>query len=745
MARNPRHDILFEPISFGPKTMRNRFWQSAHCSGFGSERPGTQAYFRGMKAEGGWGVVCTEACSVHPESDDYPFDLARLWDDGDVINLGKMTEVAHTHGALAGVQLWYNGLHSPSMETREVPLSPSGFASNVFPERCVYAAVADGDEIKRFINMYVLAAKRAVAAGFDFVEVSGGDSSLPMQFLEKRYNHRTDKYGGSLENRARFYIELMSALKSAVGDEIAVTTRFETDTVNGDHKIDHHDEGMRFVEIMHREGVVDLWALKIGDYEEWGEDAGSSRFRETNWMRPFVKDVKGLVGDTPVVSNGRFTDPDVMVDAINAGQCDIIGAARPSISDPFLPHKISEGRLDDIRECIGCNMCVSGMQQQALLWCTQNATIGEEYRRGWHPENFTRAEDVKSVLVVGAGPAGMECAVVLGKRGYDVHLVDSASDLGGHWRDVSRYPRCAEWGRLITYRDAQLAKLRNVEVHLGVAPLSVDDVLQYGAERVVVSRRGLTGRRQDSGPRFTRIWMAQTRTCPTCLPPSRSWQERPCQALRRWSSMAMAASPGSPWPSCWPTRGSRSRWSPTCTTSCSTRSSRWKWRTTSACCTRRVSGPTPITGGRIIETTSLTLFYLYRDSAALTEQEPGKWGRTMSSDLVPLDCDALVLVTTRVSNTELYDGLKARRDEWAENEIGDVYRIGDCHAPRHITNAIFDGHRLAREFDSPHPQYPLPFIRERQIWGAETFPKLGRRPPDRRGRVARIMCSVCRP
>ena len=129
MARNPRHDILFEPVSFGPKTMRNRFWQSAHCSGFGSERPGTQAYFRGMKAEGGWGVVCTEACSVHPESDDYPFDLARLWDDGDVINLGKMTEAAHSHGSLAGVQLWYNGLHSPSLETREVSLSPSGFAS----------------------------------------------------------------------------------------------------------------------------------------------------------------------------------------------------------------------------------------------------------------------------------------------------------------------------------------------------------------------------------------------------------------------------------------------------------------------------------------------------------------------------------------------------------------------------------------------------------------------------------------
>ena len=121
----------------------------------------------------------------------------------------------------------------------------------------------------------------------------------------------------------------------------------------------------------------------------------------------------------------------------------------------------------------------------------------------------------------------------------------------------------------------------------------------------------------------------------------------------------------------------------------------------------------------------LTMFYLYRDSAALTEYELDKWGRTKSSDLVKLDCDALVLVTTREPNSELYDGLKARQDEWPACEIEDVYRIGDCHAPRHITNAIFDGHRLAREFDSPHPQYPLPFIRERQIWGAQTYPKLG--------------------
>jgi dimethylamine/trimethylamine dehydrogenase len=126
MATNPKYLPLFQPISFGPKTMRNRFWQTSHCTGFGSERPGTQAAFRGMKAEGGWAVVCTEFCSIHPETDEYPWHSARLWDGGDVINLGHMCDEVHRHGSLAGVQLWYNGAHSPNLESREVPHGVSG-------------------------------------------------------------------------------------------------------------------------------------------------------------------------------------------------------------------------------------------------------------------------------------------------------------------------------------------------------------------------------------------------------------------------------------------------------------------------------------------------------------------------------------------------------------------------------------------------------------------------------------------
>ncbi len=227
-------------------------------------------------------------------------------------------------------------------------------------------------------------------AGFDLLEVSAGDDTLPIQFLEPRFNRRTDHYGGSFANRSRFFIELLHALKRALGDRCGITTRFEMDTLHGPEGVEAHEDGVRLLELFRREGVVDAVALKIGDYAEWGEDAGASRFRKSGWMTPFIKQGKSILGpDIPVVGNGRLTSPDDMVALIRAGVLDIIGAARPSIADPFLPTKISEGRLEDIRECIGCNICVSKFQQGGQIMCTQNVTIGEEYRRGWHPEKFT--------------------------------------------------------------------------------------------------------------------------------------------------------------------------------------------------------------------------------------------------------------------------------------------------------------------------------------------------------------------
>ena len=184
-----------------------------------------------------------------------------------------------------------------------------------------------------------------------------------------------------------------------------------------------------------------------------------------------------------------------MVDAINSGKLDIIATCRPSISDPFLPQKIDEGRLDDIRECIGCNICISRWEIGGPpLICTQNATAGEEYRRGWHPEKFEPARNADNdVLVVGAGPAGMECAMILGKRGMRrVHLVEAEDDMGGIMRWIPQLPGLGEWARVVNYRKIQIDKLKNVEF-VPKTTLDAEGIKSYGAEIVVDRDRRLLG------------------------------------------------------------------------------------------------------------------------------------------------------------------------------------------------------------------------------------------------------------
>src|SRR5436305_14772181 len=167
MGREPRHDILFEPVRIGPKTLRNRFYQVPHCTGFGVEKPWTQAAFRGMKAEGGWAAVCTEYCSISAETDESPYVSARLWDDEDARALRLMTEEAHRHGALAGVELWHGGVYAEGRESRLPPLAPSQLSSDF--DGITVPRVMTAADIRRVQEEWVAAARRARDAGFDIV------------------------------------------------------------------------------------------------------------------------------------------------------------------------------------------------------------------------------------------------------------------------------------------------------------------------------------------------------------------------------------------------------------------------------------------------------------------------------------------------------------------------------------------------------------------------------------------------
>jgi dimethylamine/trimethylamine dehydrogenase len=251
--------------------------------------------------------------------------------------------------------------------------------------------------------------------------------------------------------------------------------------------------------------LPDLWDLAHGS---WDYCSSTSRFAGEGCLEEYVKGIKTLTSK-PVVAVGRFTSPDAMVRQVKSGILDLIGAARPSIADPFLPNKIAEGRLEDIRECIGCNMCVTGDMTGALSRCTQNPTFMEEWRKGWHPEVMRPKESEGRVLVVGAGPAGLSAARGLGLRGYEVALAEAGTELGGRVARECRLPGLSAWSRVRDYRVGQIQKMPNVHIYLD-SNLSAGDVLEFGFDHVAVA----------TGSAWRRDGVARFQTQPVAVDPA---------------------------------------------------------------------------------------------------------------------------------------------------------------------------------------------------------------------------------
>jgi len=690
MPRDPRHDVLFEPIRIGPMTLRNRFYQVPHCTGFGTGKPFSQARHRGVKAEGGWAAVCTEFCAITEESDEAPYVSARLWDDEDARALSVMCDEAHAHGALAGVELYHAGVHAERRESRRPAIAPSQVAGDFnVPALCLPKAM-ELEDIRRVQREWAEAAVRARAAGFDIVYVYGGHTYLPGQFLSGFYNRRTDGYGGSLENRARFWLETLEAVRTAVGDDCAVAVRIAVEALGGAGV--ELEEALAFIRLA--DDLVDLWDVHVGSLTEWSKDSGVSRFFEEGYQLEWTGRVREATSK-PIVGVGRLTSPDRMAEIVRSGAWDIIGAARPSIADPFLPMKIDEGRLDDIRECIGSNACTGRAVWGGHLGCTQNATAGEEYRRGWHPEKFAPAENADNdVLVVGAGPAGMECAMVLGKRGMRrVHLVEAADDMGGIMSWIPQLPNLGEWGRVVNYRKIQIGKLRNVEFIPGKT-LSAQDVVDYGAEIVVIATGsywatdGLNGVTRGPIPgadaSLPHILTPEQIMVEGKRPPGRRVVVFDCEGYFMGAGLAEKLA----------LEGSEVELVTTL-------------HQIAPFCDETLEGP-------LLREHLHRVGVRFRRATTITAIEKGVLrGTNEFGEPVELEADATVLVTQRVSDESLYLELASQPRSARDAGIAGLYRIGDCVAPRLLADAIFDGHRLAREIDSETPAIPRPYLRER--------------------------------
>ena len=672
--RDPRYDILFEPVKIGPVTAPNRFYQVPHCNGMGRMFPDSMIEMRGMKAEGGWGIVTTEQCDFHPTGDVQPFTETSMWDDGDLPYLAAMVDAVHEHGSLAGIELVHNGQDSGCLYSREVPIGPEHRPITWHQHPIQARAMSLGD-IRDYRRWHRKAVLRARQAGFDMVVVyAGHNGTVPSHFLSRQSNQRSDEYGGSLENRLRLYRELIEETRDAIGDTMAVVARFAVDEMMGKEGLEWAGEGKEAIEMLAE--LPDMWDVNVSD---WENDSMSSRFAQEGYQEEYISFVKSVTSK-PVSAVGRYTSPDTMVSAIRRGVVDIIGAARPSIADPFLPNKIKQGRPEDIRECIGCNICAAWNNLSAPSRCTQNPTMGEEWRKRWHPEKIAPKESDSTILIVGAGPAGLEAALALGKRGYQVTLAEARNEAGGRVTRESRLPKLNEWARVRDYRLGQIQRMPNVEIYLE-SEMNAEQILEFGADKVALATGALW--RNDGVGRSIRFPVPG---CKALTPDDIMDGKRPATAgsavtiydddhYYMASVIAeLLASEG--------------------------------YRVTLATQGMCVASWTEYTlEQRHIENRLLNVGIQILARHQLSEVGEGwlQLTNTLTGEVSNHE-GSVVSVTARLPRDELFEVLKGKIP---------VRRIGDCFGPSIIAAAVYEGHRYAREFDTDIDPDAVPFNRTR--------------------------------
>ena len=691
-TRDSRYDILFEPVRIGPKLAKNRFYQVPHCNGGGYRDPSAVAEMRRTKAEGGWGVIFTEQTEIHPTSEITPFIEQHLWEDKDIPALANMADAMKSHGALAGIQLAYSGINGPNLYSREVPLAVSGGPILTFTSDPVQARTMDRDDIRDLRRWFRAAFRRSQIAGFDLICLYGAHGfGILQHFLSRATNQRTDEYGGSLENRSRFLREIVEDAREVTKGELAVTLRLSLHEAGA---FGFSNAELRDFIAMHAD-LPDLWDLAHGT---WEACSGTSRFKAEGAQEDLVRGIKELTSK-PVVGVGRFTSADAMVRQVRSGVLDFIGAARPSIADPFLPKKIEEGRFDDIRECIGCNICVSGDMTGGISRCTQNTAFMEEWRKGWHPERSRPKGVSDSVLIVGAGPAGLEAALQAAKRGYRVTLAEGSTVLGGRVARERMLPGLQAWGRVADYRVGQLAPLTNADVYRD-SHLTVEDVLAMGAQHVAIA----TG----SAWRRDAVARLHLRSIPTDAAMPIFCPDDLMDGAGPTGGRVMIYDDdhfymGSVMAEILIARGCKVDF-----VTPATKVAEWAENTLEQAIIMR----------RLLELGVTVHTSKAPEAIGRAEVSLGcSWTGAQTS----LVADAVVMVTSRTPHDSLYHDLRARTAEWSDAGILSVKLIGDAAAPGPIAWATYAGRRFAEEIDTLDDRGDTPTFR-REVAGLDPGP-----------------------
>lgn len=482
-----RRPLLWSPLRIGPVTVRNRVVFSAHLTNYAHDGHPTEqhAAYYAARAAGGAGLIITEEHSTH--ATDWPYEkLIHGFHRSVVPGYKRITDAVHRHRVPIFAQINHNGGQASSMYSRRAVWAPSPVADPLFRE--VPKAV-DHAEIAEIVAGYALVAEHCAEGGFDGIELQCSHSSIVRGFLSPATNKRTDDYGGPLAHRARLLLEIVAAVRRVIGGGMALGVRLCGDElIEGGTTIDEAVEVARMVEAT---GHVDYINTSIG------VATASLYMIEASMHIPpgyasFIPSAIRAAVDLPVVGVGRFKDPLQAERALSEGVCDLVGVVRGQIADPDFAAKARAGHTDDIRLCLSCNQeCVGRMGLNRWLGCIENPRTGREHE--WSTDgHFAPAATGRRVLVVGAGPAGLQAAIAAARKGHSVTVLERDAQAGGQVRLAASVPNRAELGDLVRNQLIECRRL-GVDVRYGV-DATVAEVQRHRPDDVIVATGAVAAR-----------------------------------------------------------------------------------------------------------------------------------------------------------------------------------------------------------------------------------------------------------
>ena len=473
MTRYPR---LFSAGRVGPLSLRNRILMAPMEKNLALPTGAvTRRYidYCEARAAGGAALILLESMYVHPAGKNHRYQLG-IHDDDLVPGYRRLVEACHRHGALVGAQLQFAGRETSSAITGTQPVAPSPVPCTALTGGDVPRPLAI-DEIPALVDAFAAAARRAVDAGFDAVEIHGAHGYLVGQFLSPYANRRDDEYGGDFERRLRFPLEVVAAVRAAAGARVPLLYRLSAD--------EHVEGGLTLADacriaVRLEAAGVDLFDVSAGIYESAPWIVQPMEMGQ-GCLVPLAREIRRHVG-IPVSVAGRINDASVAEHVLEVGDADFVTLGRALHADPEMPRKSAEGREDEICSCIGCLKCSDLLGQNEPVLCLANTRTGRERQYA-----IRKTPRPLRVVVVGAGPAGLEAARVLALRGHAVTVLERASEPGGQLLLARLVPGRTDLAGLATYL-AGAATRAGALIHLGVEA-TVEAIVSRQADAVVVA------------------------------------------------------------------------------------------------------------------------------------------------------------------------------------------------------------------------------------------------------------------